>query len=291
MNVYLDCLPCMLRQVLEASRMATESLALQDDIIKEAVSVLGGYRMYQSSPEVARVLHRIVKNHTGISDPYKDIKRKHIDMALGLYPRLRQFLWDKQDQLFWGLKLAAIGNVIDSAIGTKVDIKRSIEYELNRDFAICDINHLESRLKHAETLLIIGDNAGETVFDRLLIETLKKIDIIYAVRSAPVLSDTTLGDALASGLGECCTVISTGCDVPGVILEEYSDEFLNVFYGADIVISKGQGNYETLFECGREIYFLLKAKCQVLSGLLGVPVGDFVFKHKNKEDSGTIDAC
>lgn len=146
---------------------------------------------------------------------------------------------------------------------------------------------MEYKLKKAKSLLIIGDNAGETVFDRVLIEDFLNLNITYAVRSEPIINDATIEDAYASGLEKCATLISTGCNAPGVILDECNEEFLNIFNNADIIISKGQGNYETLSEEKKEIFFLLKAKCPVISEKLGVSVNDYVFKW-NGTDRGCL---
>jgi len=280
MKVYLDCLPCMLRQVLEASRMSTDNEKLQSSIIDEAIGVLNQYRSYSNSPEICRDMHRIVKEQVGVLDPYSQIKQRDLQTALSLYPNIKQFTQNKQNRLFWALKAAAVGNVLDSAIHVGCDIEKSVEWELNKPFAACDIEYLACQLETAKSILIIGDNTGETVFDCLLLDQLSGLDLFYAVRSAPVLNDATAEEAQASGIGRYAKIISTGCDVPGVLLGECGQTFLNIFYGADIVISKGQGNYETLSDCDRDMYFLLKAKCPVLSGLLGVDLNDYVFKYK-----------
>jgi uncharacterized protein with ATP-grasp and redox domains len=279
MKVYLDCLPCMLRQVLEASRMSTENEKLQCSIIDEAIGVLNQYKSYSNSPEIGRDLHRIVKKQTGVLDPYSQIKQRDLQTALSLYPHIKQFTQNEQNRLFWALKAAAVGNVLDSAIHAGCDIEKSVESELKKPFAVCDIEYLESQLETAKSILIIGDNTGETVFDCLLLDQLSGYKLTYAVRSAPILNDATAEEAQASGIGRYARIISTGCDVPGVLLGECSQAFLDIFYGADIVITKGQGNYETLSDCDRDIYFLLKAKCPVLSVLLGVDLNDYVFKY------------
>jgi hypothetical protein len=128
---------------------------------------------------------------------------------------------------------------------------------------------------------MIGDNSAETVFDLVLIEELARagLNVTYAVRSEPVINDATVKDAKAAGIDQIAHVISTGCNAPGTILEECSKEFLDRFYGADVVISKGQGNFESLSECDRDIYFLLKAKCIRVSDLLGADLGDYVFEY------------
>ena len=276
----MECLPCTLRQVLEASRMATDSVELQEKIMQEAIELLADYQTYRNSPEVARDMHKIVKKYTGIPDPYQDVKLKNIHMALDMYPQLSAFLDQKEDRLYWALKIAATGNVLDSAINTDVDFDACAEAELARPFSVCDIDKLTDKLRTAKTLLVIGDNAGETVFDRILLNELSYIeDITYAVRSGPVINDATVEDAVRSGLDAHAAVISTGCNVPGVILDECSRDFLEIYDHADVVISKGQGNYETLSDEDREIFFLLKAKCPVLSGLLDVRLNDYIFKY------------
>lgn len=279
MQIYLDCLPCMMRQVLEASRMSTDDEKLQGRIMEEAIGVLSRYNSFRNAPEVCREMHKLVKAQTGVLDPYSQIKQRDLQTALSLYPKLKLLVENEQDRLYWALKAAATGNVLDSAICSGYDIEKSLESELEKPFAICSVVQFERQLEKAKSVLIIGDNTGETVFDCLLLKQLSDFDLTYAVRSAPILNDATIGDAQASGIGRYARIISTGCDVPGVLLDECNDAFLDIFYGADIVVSKGQGNYETLSDCDRDMYFLLKAKCSVLSGLIGVGLNEYVFKY------------
>lgn len=285
MEILLDCLPCILRQVLEASRMATDNTELHENIMTETIKLLSNYKMYSSSPEAGREAHQIVKKYTDVFDPYKDIKRDNINTALKLYPFLQQFLKGKQNRIYWALKIAATGNVIDSAVNADLNIEKCIEFEMNKEFAVCDLVHLEHQLEKAKSVLVIGDNAGETVFDRILLDELPHLNITYAVRSAPIINDATVEDAIASGLDQCSRVISTGCNAPGVILKECNKAFLDVFYNADIVISKGQGNYETLSDEKRNIFFLLKAKCKVLAQLIGGELNDYIFKYNPNDDT------
>lgn len=285
MKISLDCLPCYLRQALKAARLGTDNTDIQAEIMKETIKLISDYDKFKCSPEIVRNIHNIVKKYTGNLDPYKEIKRKNISDAQAIYPLLKQFLSKKEDRLYWTLKIAATGNIIDYAVYHDVNIEKRVMEELKKKFAICDIERLKSDLKSAESLLIIGDNAGETVFDRVLIEDLLHLDITYAVRSEPIINDATIEDARLSGLDCCTRIISTGCNTAGLLLDECSDEFLNIFNSADIVISKGQGNYESLSEQKREIYFLLKAKCPVISMELGVEVNDYVFKWNGHKEN------
>lgn len=278
MDIYLDCLPCFLRQVLEAARMTTKNIQLHEEIMEDTIKLIANYKKFRYSPEIGREMHKIVKNKTKTLDPYKEIKDKNIESALEVYPSLKQFLFKKEDRLYWSLKVASTGNIIDAAIYSNINVKDSVEKELEKEFAICDIEEFKNKLKTAKNLLIIGDNAGETVFDKVLIEELLFLDITYAVRESPIINDATIEDAKASGLETCTKIISTGCDAPGFIVEEGSEEFLKVYNSADLIISKGQGNYETLSEEKREMFFLLKAKCPVIADRLGVDVNNYIFK-------------
>ncbi len=278
MEIFMDCLPCTLRQLLDAARMATDDTQLHSVIMDEGIAKLQEHKHYRNSPEFARAMQRIVAAHTGVTDPYQEVKRRDIEAALSLYPMLKEYAAEG-DRLHRALKVSATGNVIDSAVSSHHDITAVIQKELHRPFAIFDEPALRKKLKTAKTMMFVGDNAGETVFDRVLLETLSPLEITFATRGGPALNDSTLPDALASGLGECAHVISTGCNIAGVNMDETSEEFRRNFFEADIVICKGQGNFETLSETGRDVFFLLKAKCVVLSRLLQVDAGDYVFKY------------
>jgi len=278
MEIFLDCLPCMFRQALEASRMATDKLDLQERIMEDSIKILSDYKNYKSSPDIAKAIHHVVKKTTGVYDPYEKIKKRDVAAAKKAYSMLECFLQKKQNDLYWALKIAATGNIIDCAINNNINLEDCIEEELEKEFSVCDLELFENKLKTAKSLLIIGDNAGETVFDCILAQHLSFLDVTYAVRSEPIINDATVETAYASGLGDCTKIISTGCNAPGAILEECSTEFLNIFNSADIIISKGQGNFEALSE-GKQIFFLLKAKCPVISQKLGVDLNQYVFKN------------
>ncbi len=282
MKISVECLPCILRQVLEAAGMTTENTELQEKIMIDAIKVLEDYKQYQCSPDISRTMHQIVKDYTGVADPYAAIKENDIKVAKKVYPVLQNLLKNKQNSLYWVLKAAAVGNNIDSAVSNSVDIEKCIEEEFEKEFSICDIDVFEEELKTAKSLLIIGDNAGETVFDRFVAEHLSHLDITYAVRSEPILNDATVEDAYESGLGHCTHIIASGCNTPGTILSECSEEFYKVFMSADIIISKGQGNFEALsgyVPKGHKVFYLLKAKCPVISKQFSVNIKDYVFMY------------
>lgn len=279
MNMQLDCLPCFLRQALEASRIVTKEQKIQTKILMESLEVIREFESYRCAPEVGRVIHSIVKRITGNSDPYLRLKENNLKLAEQYYPAIKDLILRKgaTNELFF--KIAAIGNNLDAAIYPEVRDMALLDGEMEKNFAICDLQQFERRLPDAKSLLIIGDNAGETVFDRILTEQFSGLEITYAVRSAPIINDATVDDAVAARLDQRARVISSGCDAPGLILEECTLEFMQAYNQSDLVISKGQGNYETLSEtAGREIFFLLKAKCPVIATDLRVAVGEYIFK-------------
>lgn len=283
MEIQLECLPCFLKQILEVSRMSTDQINVQKSILKDSAKLIAKFEEYKYAPAISREMYSIVKKYTDVSDPFRDIKDKNIKTALKIYPILKQFLFDKKDRLYWALKVSTTGNIIDSAIYSDIDIEGMLKKELCREFAICDLNRFSRLLEKCNKLLIIGDNAGETVFDRVFIEEYTNIDITYAVRSNPIINDATIEDVYNSGFTGI-KVVSTGCDASGTIIEECSNEFLEIYNNADIVISKGQGNFETLSEQKREIFFLLKAKCPIVSKRLGVELGDYIMKSNFNDD-------
>jgi uncharacterized protein with ATP-grasp and redox domains len=279
MKMQLDCMPCFLRQALEASRIVTDDLRLQTEVLKEALKIIGNFETYRYAPEVGREVHGLVKRLTGVADPYRQIKQNNWKLAERYYPEVKQYLWGKGGKLDWALKIAAVGNNLDAAIYQEVTDVKLFERELAKEFTVSDLNRWEERMKTAKRLLIIGDNAGETVFDRILIEHMLHLDVTYAVRNAPIINDATIEDALAARLDRHARIIASGCDAPGLILDECNAEFLEAYQQADLVLSKGQGNYETLSETvDREIFFLLKAKCPVIASDLKVDVGAYIFK-------------
>lgn len=223
-------------------------------------------------------MHRIVRQLTGNNDPYAAVKAESTREALRLYPRLRALAADDGDRLERAVRIAIAGNVIDFATGADFDIEEGLERVLRQPFAINDIVALREALSEARSLLYLGDNAGETVFDRVLIEALE-LPVTYAAKGGPILNDATVEDALVAGLNEVAEVVSTGSDAPGTILSGCSAEFRGVYERAELIIAKGQTNYETLSEEGERLFFLLKVKCPVIARDIGAAVGNIVLKR------------
>jgi hypothetical protein len=226
-------------------------------------------------PAMGQRIHRHLRQISGNSDPYRQAKRRQNRLALGMLPALREKIRRAPDPLDRALRLAAAGNVIDLGVGAALDLEavgRTIEGSLEWPLDY-DRRRLGAMLRSAKSILYLADNAGEIVFDRLLIEQLPRGKVTLAVRGGPVINDATLDDARQAGLMKVCRVIDNGSDAPGTILGDCSPGFRREFSRAGLVISKGQGNYETLSRSARDIIFLFQAKCPVVAEKVGRPLG------------------
>jgi hypothetical protein len=199
-----------------------------------------------------------------------------IDYMLQKYGFFESIVKNSENPLSTAIKLAVAGNIIDIAPGHDIDVEKTVKRVLSSNFAIDNITELSRELSKAKTLLYVGDNCGESVLDRLLIETANVENVYYAVRSKPVLNDVIYETAVRSGLDNCSTIIDSGSDAPGVIENVMSNRFKRLLNDANIVIAKGQGNFESMSGFDRSIYFLFMAKCNVMANYLGVDKGSFI---------------
>lgn len=279
MKIFLECLPCMLRQALEAAYLTTDDENLHEIIMIEAMDELAKYQEYVCAPQLAEVIHNIVKKHSGKKDPYATIKSNDIRMAQNVESKMRRYIVENDDILKNILRVAAIGNILDSALYSDIDLNSCLSNEMLTPFVIRDRDAFSNDLSNARQILIIGDNAGEAVFDRLLIEYLSnRYEVIYAVRGAPIINDITIQEALKLNIADYAKIISTGCGMPGAFLDACNEEFRYIFDRADVVISKGQGNFEALSgRTDKSIYYLLKAKCKRIAERFDVELNNYVF--------------
>ena len=232
-------------------------------------------------PEIGREAYRLISEKTGILDPYAKIKKENTQHALSLNPQLKERIASSEDRLSMAIRMAIVGNVIDFCANADFDLDKDLDVLLSQELAIDHYRAFCHVLKRTRKTLFLADNAGETVFDRLLIEELGK-PVIYAVREKPIINDAIRQDALDAGIDEVAEIVSSGTDAPGTILGLCSESFLEIFRSADLIISKGQGNYEGLSEQTRPVFFLLKAKCAVIARHIGVKKGSLILmKAKN----------
>lgn len=283
MRAYLDCYPCFFKQILQTSREVTSD----EEKIQEILIAFGQYLRYipveATPPEIGREVYKLIAEKTGISDPYQELKKKCTRQALALYPRLKKKIAASEDRLLTAVRLAIAGNVIDFGANATFDLDRDLEKLLAQDLAVNHYPEFCRALEKSRRILYLADNAGETVFDRILIEEIGK-PVIYAVREKPIINDALLQDALDAGLDKVAEIVSSGTDAPGTILRLCSKDFLRIFDSAELIISKGQGNYEGLSDEARPVFFLLRAKCEVIARDIGVEQGGLILMRAKNFD-------
>lgn len=285
MNIYLDCIPCFLRQCLDAARNTTEDIHLHEQVIREVLRLAADLDLNRPPPWVGQIIHRRLRVLTGVEDPYRMAKSRFNQMAVSMLPEIRAVVKRDPHPLFAAARAAIAANVID--LGVKSALGESQARESLRDSCTADVygdlNEFQRQVDEAREILYLADNAGEIVIDRLLIEELGPERVTLVVRGRPVINDATIDDARATGLHELTRVIDNGSDAPGTILDDCSADFLERFHKADLIISKGQGNFETLSEIDANIFFLLKVKCPVIAAHIGLPPGTQALVRGSKD--------
>jgi len=293
MKTYLDCVPCFFRQAIEAARIAGAGRETQKKIVDELAKELRGFSLASCPPLMGRAIYSLVRRITGKADPYVDIKKQSNKLALGIYDKLKKKVARANDRLLMAVELAIAGNIIDYGIDNSLNIDKEIKKIISEENkairkesrANFDYPQFKRAVEKAKNILYIGDNAGEIVFDRVLIEEIKKLDkdkkIIYAVKQSPIINDVLMQDARDCGIDKIAEVISSGADAPGTIPELCSKEFLKIYKQADMVISKGQGNFEALSSRPPEpTFFLFMAKCPVVARDIGCNQRDIILFYR-----------
>ncbi len=279
MKTYLDCYPCLLRQALSAARRSGASDNQQHIILLKTMEELSVFPTSSTPPQLAYRIHQCVQQLTSNLDPYRNDKDQSTQQALALYPELKKKVGAASDPLEMAVRIAIAGNIIDLGVADSYDLDATLKRVLTQDFAINNLAELRSALAQNLSVLYIADNAGETVFDRVLIESLV-CSVTYVVKSGPIINDATYEDAVAAGIDQVATIIDNGSTAPGTLFENCSEAFRQRFDQADLIIAKGQANYESLSNSSAPIFFLLQAKCNVIARDLGIAEGDIVLKQQ-----------
>lgn len=277
----LACLPCFFGQVARTLKYAGVNGDRGRDILRRAERIIETASLDEVPARTSTIIHRILREETGL-DPYKKVKDAYNRITLEMLPALRLRAESADDRLECGVRAAIAGNVIDFGIYESIDLDRALEESFRLPLA-GDVYPVFARaVKAGTSILYLCDNAGEIVFDRLLIEILRDMGkkVTAVVKGSPVINDATLDDARATGLHECAAVIDNGNDGIGTLLEACSPRFLEHYRSADLIISKGQANYETLVqEQDERIFFLFKVKCPVVAAFMERSNGDIVLSR------------
>ena len=297
MKTHYDCIPCFVRQTLETVKLTSGNASLHEKALREILSILSRMDFNKEPVIMGRKIQQLIHRLSGDSDPYRALKQQFNQMALDLYPRLKARVSSAGNAFEtaspgagrhgWlaragadDARLALAGNMIDFGTGRMFEtaqVTATIELALSANLK-GDIQSLEQAARTAHSILYLGDNCGEIVFDRLFIEQLVPDRVTYVVRAAPIINDVTMDDARFTGMTDLTRVIDNGSDAPGTLLSECSQKFKTAFENADLIIAKGQGNYETLHASERPIFFMLKVKCAAVACHIGQEIGSYVIK-------------
>ena len=279
MKAELECLPCLVRQAREVAMMSTDDSQLRRKIMRNCFAYMSETDLDRSPPEIAQGIGRIVQSMTGIEDPYREVKSLHTAAALEMLPEMEKILRKSCDPFEAGLRLAIAGNIIDLGAKEKVsdeDIYCILSEAMQQPLCGAVPRQLKAEIDKAGSVLYLADNAGETVFDRIFLEQFTREKVTVAVRGAPAINDATLHDAREAGLDRVARLIDNGSGAPATVLGDCSAEFRDIFQKADVIIAKGQGNYESLSSSDANIFFLFRVKCNLVAEHSGFPIGSLV---------------
>lgn len=285
MKTYLDCIPCFLRQGLDGARIASEDTRLHEQTMRDLLCLTAELDLNRSPPEVGQAIHRRLRELTKTEDPYQAAKDRFNQLVMDLLPELTALIKQSTEPLVTAAKLAIVANVIDMGITSTITAQqiRSALKDANRATFSGDWQEFGLKAAEATDILYLADNAGEIAVDRLLVEELGSERVTMAVRGKPVINDATLADARQVRMHELVEVIDNGSDAPGTILDDCSAAFQKRFHKADLIIAKGQGNFETLSEVDANLFFLFKVKCPVVADHVALPLGTHALLYARRK--------
>ncbi len=280
MKTHADCLPCLMRQALQVARITNCTQPQQLEILQAVSAVIAEMDVEKSPPANARPIYQRIAEISGIEDPYYEKKSASNAQALKIVPGLRQEIRHTDEELSAAVRFAIAGNIIDYGALETFDVAAALQRSRTSRPAVDHLGQFQlaiNRLPEGSSILYLTDNCGEIVYDSLLVEYLHRrgFALTVAVKSGPIINDALVDDALAAGLDKYGRIVTNGGRSPGTELEECSEQFVELFHAADLVIAKGQGNFESLSEVDRDVFFLLTIKCaaaaQHMAALCGVP--------------------
>ena len=288
MKLFPSCLPCLIQMAITACKIGSGSEQTTFEVLREVMDYLSKQEYDRPAPDYSQPILEIVSKHLNQRDPFREIKKKSNQVGREFVQRLIPYLEqvrDEKEKIAQAIQISIAGNIIDFA--TVPELESRLEEEIQRalkvEFALFELEEFFRELEGAEKILFLTDNAGELAFDRVLIELLaeKKKQVIVALKSGPALNDALLEDALQLGLDKIPGVklITTGQARMGINLKTAGKDFLQAWQEADLIISKGQANFECLYGELAPIYFLTMIKCQPLSGWLGLKRNQAIFSR------------
>ena len=281
------CVGCIINQSLRVAHAINASKSLTDELTSSVELMSQSFSFSCTPPEIASDVYAKMAKIANKIDLYDEVKELSTAKALSFVPLLEEKIRLSKDKLLTATKIAVAGNVIDLAAEVEFDLQEELEKIFHTEFAHNDFSKLQHALLHANSVLVIGDNVGEHIFDYMFVATLTELfahaKFYYMVRGTPIINDVTMKEALSAGFDTLCTLVDSGVNTPGFMYSRATPHAKDLFDSADVVISKGMGNYECLTPSHRNnIFFLLKVKCQVVANSLCKEVGDIICKKSEE---------
>lgn len=285
MRTYLDCIPCFYRQAIETSRLAGLNEKRIKKIIDKTARLIASNGLELTPPEMAGFINKIIKKELQDEDFYKPMKEKSNILALSVYDLCKNKVKKSNDSLLTAVEMAIAGNIIDFGVKNSLNIKEEIDKIIkkenqiikNKDNRFFAYKEFKDHLSKSKEIIYLADNAGETVFDRILIEEIKlfksDIKITYAVKEKPIINDALMEDAIQCEIDKVADVISSGSKIPGTLLGLCSEDFIKKIKSSDMIISKGQGNFESFEYPEKPVFYLFMAKCSVVAKEVNCDIG------------------
>ncbi|MFK5937994.1 MAG: ARMT1-like domain-containing protein [Sulfurimonas sp.] len=277
------CISCIINQSAKVAGAINADEELKKRLILTVEDMSKSFSFEKSPPEIAADVYEKMSYLAKKKDLYEEVKEQSTQKALSFVPLLEEKLLISQNKLLTATKIAVAGNVIDLAAAVEFDLKEELSKIFHTEFAHNDFSALQIKLAKAKTVLVIGDNVGEHIFDYLFIQTLKQLypNVVYSymVRGNAIINDVTMKEAKEAGFDTLCHLQDSGVNTPGFTYNRANEESKELFDSADLVVSKGMGNYECLSPSHRkDICFLLKVKCGVVATSLDKNIGDIICK-------------
>lgn len=274
------CDQCFMRQASDAASRCDLTPEQKQQLLKQVEEELAELPIGSTPPVRASRIHALIRKQSGNPDPYRAAKLESTEHALSLYPKLKQMLSEADDPLDMAVRLAIAGNIIDLGVASEYDLEASIERVLKLTPAVNQMAQLKTAIAGAASILYLADNAGETVMDRLLIETINK-PVTYVVKGGAAVNDAIREDAIAAGIDQVADITDNGAATLGTLLDQCSSSFIKQFNQAELIIAKGMANYEGLTGTDAPIYYLFQVKCGVIAGHIGVPEKSIIVMNES----------
>ncbi len=283
MKIASECYLCLFRQIYNLTRRMSLNESKAGELLRGSAEILSKYSMDVTPPEIAAEVYEFVAKTTGVKDPFLKAKKEAVSEALKFKKLFEEKLKSSENFLLDACKIAVAGNVIDLGVNQEYNIEKEIGRIFEFNFKYNDFEEFQKQLDSAQKIVYLADNAGENIFDEILVSAIKKrdVEVYYFVRGKPVINDVTFEDVKNLKIAELAEIVDTGVPSPGFHLNFANEKSKKLFYEADMVISKGMGNFECLFEeCEREVFYFFKVKCDVVAKKIKAGVGDYILKKQ-----------